>query len=98
VRGGNGCSTAVQVVDLGIQLKLDHHQRGEDIDYSYLDLNPGDIIHGLIRTGDKVLSSNQEISGGSGKIEIHGPGKIKVVCERLAKIVENTVFAVLLTF
>jgi hypothetical protein len=78
VRGGNGYSTAVPIVDLGTQLKLDHHQRGEDIDYFYLDLNPGDIIHGLIRTGDKVLSSNQEIFGGSGKIEIHGPDKTEV--------------------
>jgi hypothetical protein len=75
VRGGNGYSTAVQFVDLGTQLKLDHHQRGDDIDFFYLDLNPGDMIHGIMRTGEKVLSSNQEVFGGSGKIAIHGPEK-----------------------
>lgn len=75
VRGGNGYSTAVQLVDLGTQLKLDHHQRGDDIDFFYLDLNPGDMIHGVMRTGEKVLSSNQEVFGGSGKIAIHGPDK-----------------------
>ncbi len=75
VRGGNGYSTAVQIVDLGTQLKLDHHQMGEDRDYFYLDLNQGDMVHGVMRTGDIVIASNREIPGGSGTIDIHGPDK-----------------------
>jgi len=79
VRGGNGYSSAVQLVDLGIQLKLDHHQIGEDKDYFYLDLKAGDFVHGVLRTGDKVLSGSFEKEGfGSGTIELHGPEKTAV--------------------
>jgi hypothetical protein len=76
VRGGNGYSTASQLVDLGTQLKLDHHQVGDDKDYFYLDLTAGDLVHGILRTGDKALTNGRELEGyAGGRIEIHGPEK-----------------------
>lgn len=80
VRGGNGYSSAVPITDLGVQLKLDHRQFGNDLDYFYLDLNPGDLVHGMIRTGHMAMIDDRELYGhAGGKIAIHGPDKTEIV-------------------
>ncbi len=76
VQGGNGYSTAVQLTDLGVQLKLNHNQIGEDLDYFYLDLVAGDLVHASARTGDKAIMDGRVINGhAGGVIDIHGPDK-----------------------
>jgi hypothetical protein len=98
VRGGNGYSTAVQITDLGVQLKLDHHQKERDQDYFFLDLVAGDMVHGTLRTGDFSISLYQEkFNSAGGEILIHGPDKTSLgrflETEKINSKIESDFFA-----
>lgn len=81
VRGGDSFDTAVEL-PLGEALRLDHHQRGREFDYFYVNLSAGQELAGEVHTYEQGirLLANGKVQAGSPEagIAFHGTDKARV--------------------
>lgn len=86
VRGGDSYETAVPI-QLGEELRLDHHQLAKDFDYFYVDLKRGEALQVETRTLEKGISFNERKgqfyetsrSGARSMVSLHKPNRSRVL-------------------
>lgn len=82
IRGGNSYETAVALTP-GKQYHLDHHQRQNEFDFFYVDLQDGQKLEAVLETGSKGVDIDgeqvRENDNPYAGMQIHGPKRQKIL-------------------